>query len=214
MTDRTRSKPTTSSRASFTAPTALSVALTQLRFEVREPGTDITLGTTFYTPVVTLLARLLGTHRQDVVYCAWPLLGCPYHYFEPALPTVYINDPVKQQRVSFKEMLDTQMLAPGRDNRPAVLWEILDLLQSIVRWRERDTVEWVRIVERVAAADHPGLLDQLHAMADQARRVNDDIGILPAKAGLTEGLVIPAGEYAAPLGVSYRIHNDGKAKPQ
>lgn len=169
----------------------LATALTHVTLDVHQPGTDITLGTTFYTPIVTLLAHTLNTRRQDLVYCAWPLLGCPYHFFEQALPTLYIDDKLTQGRVSFKEMLDTRMLA--KNNQPAVLWEILDLLQSVVGWKLTQLIEWTRVVEQVVQREHAGLLTQLQAMADQARKMHDDAGMLSAEIGLTEGVVISAG---------------------
>ena len=168
----------------------LSAALQHVALEVREPGTDIQLGTTFYTPVVTLLARTLQTRRQDVVFCAWPLLGCPYYYFEDALPVLYVSDKVKQARVPFKEMLDTHMLA--HDGRPPVLWEVFDLLQAQCGWRMRQLVEWVRAVEDCVYGSRPGLLMQLQTMADGARKMHDDSGMLEKEVGLAEGIVIPA----------------------
>jgi len=170
------------------ARSTLADALSRIMLQVREPGTDITLGTTFYTPVVTLLARGLGTKRQDLVFCAWPLLGCPHYYYESALPTLYIGDPQKQCRVSFREMLDTRMAA--NDGRPAVLWEILDLMQSQVGWKLRDIVQWVRVVEGVVVREHAGLLMQLQAMADTARARHDADGMLSKEIGLAEGFVV------------------------
>jgi hypothetical protein len=173
----------------------LSSALEHVTLSVREPAADIKLGTTFYTPVVTLLAAQLKTRRQDIVFCAWPILGCPYHYFEQALPTLYIDDAVQQRRIAFKEMLDTHMLL--HDNRPAVLWEVLDLLISTVRWNLRQLIEWTRIVEATVNRDHPGLGLRLQTMADGARQMHDDAssggGMLTAEIGLTEGVVIPVG---------------------
>jgi hypothetical protein len=167
----------------------LSAALSKLKLEVKEPGTDIQLGTTFYTPVVTLLARVLGTRRQDLVFCTWPLLGCPYYYFEGALPMFRIRDQTRQGMVNFKEMLDTRMLA--NQNRPAVLWEILDLLQSVCGWDVRQLVEWTREVERRMQNEHAGVLIQLQSMADVARQRHDTDGMQDKEIGLAPGVVVP-----------------------
>ena len=184
-------KPIDDARNVTDARATLSQALSRVTLDVRMPGTDIQLGTTFYTPVVTLLARGLGTRRQDVVYCAYPLLGCSYTYYESALPVLYTNDKLTQNRVSFKEMLDTRMIAQG--NRPAVLHEIIDLLQSGVGWKLAQLVPWVRNIEEGIARGHEGLLQCLQTMADTARKMHDDAGMREPEVGLTEGLVIPAG---------------------
>lgn len=191
---RTLGKPQQDAGLDLTRATvtpALSAALSRVQLDVREPGTDITLGTTFYTPVLTLLARTLNTRREDHVFCAWPLLGCPYTYFENALPTIYTLDDVKQQRVPFKRMLDTQMMVNA--GRPPVLHEIFDLLQSVCGWKMPQLAEWVRAVEQCVRQEHVGLLDQLQAMADQARKQHDVDGMLSKEIGLTSGIVVPVG---------------------
>lgn len=188
--ERTLHKPVLDSRIDR-MDTLLSAALSRVTLSVRDPGTDITMGTTFYTPVLTLLARGLNTRRQDVVFCAWPILGCPYHYFEQALPTVYIQNAMSRSRMDFKAVLDQHTVT--HEGRPPVLWEIIDLMISTLRWNVRQLVEWVRVVEATMRRDHPGLLLQLQSMADQARKMHDENGMLTAEVGLTEGLVIPAG---------------------
>jgi hypothetical protein len=144
------------------------------KVEVKEPGTDITHGTTFYTPIVTLLARTIPTKRQDVVYSVWPILCCPYIYFESNLPPRYAIR-LKQHEVKL-----------GHKPR---LWEILDLLIAVGGWSMRQLVEWVRQVESTVS-QVTGLTETMQAAADMVLKEHDKTGFTHAP-GLTEGIVIP-----------------------
>lgn len=173
--------------------TRLADALSKVVLAVKAPGTDITHGVTFYTPVVTLLAGIVGTRRQDLVYSAWPVLGCPYHYFDTMLPSIYATDINTHRKVSLplKQMLDTHMLQAS-DGKCHVLWEIIDMLQAMCGWNLKQIITWTRDVENMLRREHAGLLIQLQSMADEVVSRHDAEGMLDKKPGLTEGVVFPA----------------------
>ena len=152
----------------------LSVALSRVKLERKGLGTDITHGTSFFTPILTLLARQLGTRRQDMVYCAWPALGCPFVYFSECL----------------KEDFAWQLAQRTRDKGVATLHELIDLLQSVFKWDLKQIIEWVKAVEQVVGRKE-GLMETLQAAADGAREMHDRDGMQEARVGMTEGIVIP-----------------------
>lgn len=156
------------------AAALLSEALGKVKLEYKGLGTDITHGVTFYKPILTLLAETLGTRRQDQVYCAFPLAGCPFVYYSECLPERYawvLTDRVRAKGV-------------------AVLHELLDLFQSHGRWQLRELIEFVRAVELVVGKK-PGLMETLQAAADGARALHDVEGMREPEVGMTEGIVIP-----------------------
>lgn len=143
--------------------------------EIKGLGTDITHGTRFYAPIVSLLARLVGTRREDVVYAAWPVLGCPVGYFESSLP---------------KRLADALGDWEQRHGRPARLWELIDLLQSVHGWTLANLIEWVRVVEGLMAM-RPDVTTALGAAASLTKQRHDAEGMSENAPGMTEGIVIP-----------------------
>jgi hypothetical protein len=156
----------------------LSEALGRVKLEVKGLGTDITHGTEFFVPVVTLLAGLLGTRRQDVVYSQWPILGCPVRYYHETLPKRAVRALEDWQKMHLK---------------PARLWEIIDLLQSHYKWELKDLIEWVRAVES-AMYGKQDIMVMLQAAADEARRRHDAEGMSENPPEMSEGIVIPVPE--------------------
>lgn len=156
--------------------TRLAWALEKVTLEVKAHGTDITHGTEFYTPIVTLLARVVGTRREDVVYTCWPVLGCPIRYFEDALPANFAHGLKKWQHKNLK---------------PARLWEVLDYLQAVAKWTLIDLIQLVKVIEHLVAK-REDVLVSLQAAADGAREQHDREGMHENAPGMTEGIVIPA----------------------
>lgn len=173
--------------------TPLHLALSKVVLRVTAPGTDITHGTTFYTPVVTLLATLIGTRRQDLVYSAWPVLGCPYNYYDRMLPQIYATDVNSGRKVPLplKQLLDTKMIA-AMDGKAHVLWEVIDMLQAMCGWNLKQIIQWTRDVEKHLNRDFSHVILQLGAMADEVVARHDAEGMADKEPGFDEGVVIPA----------------------
>lgn len=167
---------------------SLADALSKVKIERTELPADVTHGTRFYVPVVTLLAKQIHTRRQDLVYASWPVLGTPYHYFEGALPKIEVTYGDKAARIDFKRMLDTEMVVK---QKPPVLWEIIDLLQVLAAWPLDKIVRWTREIERFMRREHPEVLMQLQVYADQVVKRHDQEGMLEPKVGLSPGVVVP-----------------------
>ena len=104
-----------------------------------------------FTPIITLLARNVPTTRADEVQALFPLLGCPYIYFEALLAP----DLIRQ--------LD-------RVDHPAGLWEILDLCQTKLEWNRDQLIRLVRSVEDIVPRS---IVDKLQLEADIQTREND-----------------------------------------
>lgn len=167
----------------------LHAALTRVQLQVKDPGTDIVCGTQFYKPVVTLLAGLLGTRRQDLVYCTWAILGAAYLHYENAIRgiTFYAVEQGHKAKFSLKQVLDDKL---AREGHAATLWQVIDLLQSMGGWQLDGVIRWVRIVEDELRTK-PHVVMTLQAQADAVRARHDREGMRDKEPALVEGLVVP-----------------------
>lgn len=154
----------------------LSAALAKVKLAVKGLGTDITHGTEFYTPIVTLLARNVGTRRQDVVYSLWPLLGCPFFHYHQTIP---------------KKLAEGLAGWQIKHDRAPRLWEIIDFLQAVAKWDLASIIEWVKRVEGVMRTK-ADLVTLLQAAADAAKERHDREGMRENTPEMSEGIVIPA----------------------
>lgn len=158
----------------------LTQALEKVKLDRKDLPTDVTHGTEFYVPVNTLLAKLIGTRREDVVYVCWPVLGCPFFHFASRLPA------------QFAEGLAAWQI---QHSRPPRLWEVLDLLQSGAvkpKWSLEELIELVRAVESFLRLHKPEILTFLAAAAAETKTRHDREGMLDNPPGMTEGIVIDA----------------------
>ena len=153
----------------------LSTALGRITLEVKGLAPDITHGTEFYTPIVTLLARQMNTRRQDIVLRKWPLLGCPFGYYADSL-----------QQATVESMIGHLV----RTNHMPVLWEIIDLFQSAAKWKLENIIKFVSAVE-TETGRQIGLMTALQAAADAAVKKHDAEGMRENEPQFNEGIVIP-----------------------